>query len=150
MDEKKYEKKCKFSDLVSQTITKIEKLNDVELVFYTKDIVYRMYHDYQCCESVYIESITGDLEDLIGSPILRAVEEVSETDEEQPDDDETLFYHTLKRWTFYKLATQKGYVDIRWCGSSNGYYSVEVDVFELPTYQYDGKYHDSIKVTIYE
>lgn len=104
-------------DLIGKVITEIDK-NDDEMTFHTSDReIYKMYHYQDCCEHVYIEDIIGDLSDLIGSPITMA-EEISEEDEEA---------YESGTWTFYKFATNKGYVTIRWYGSSNGYYSESVD-----------------------
>lgn len=88
-----------------------------ELVFKTTDgETYRMYHEQDCCEHVRIEDIVGDLQDLVGSEILIA----EEVEGESPADFEAYESYT---WTFYKFATRKGYVDLRWLGESNGYYS---------------------------
>jgi hypothetical protein len=71
---------------------------------------------------VYLDDVSGDLQDLVGEPILQA-EEVNG----QIPANFTPDKHESYMWTFYKLATRKGYVDLRWFGSSNGYYSESVD-----------------------
>ena len=47
-------------------------------------------------------------------------EEATNSDDPPPTSDYAPESYT---WTFYKLATVRGYVTIRWFGSSNGYYS---------------------------
>jgi hypothetical protein len=109
----------KMEELIGKTLNKIVQLDD-EIHFHTIDgEVYKMLHFQDCCENVYVEEIIGDLDDLIGSPITMS-EEVSETDEEA---------YESGTWTFYKFATNKGYVTIRWYGSSNGYYSESVSFY---------------------
>lgn len=118
-----------FSSLNGKTLASIHKEDEDEdaLVFRTvDDEVFIMFHYPHCCESVGIESIVGDLNDLIGSPITLAEKVTSDAwPDSMPKLDEWLTF----TWTFYKLATIKGYVDIRWLGTSDGYYSEEVDFF---------------------
>lgn len=116
---------CDVSALIGKTLTKCVQHGDDELYFYATDgTKYRMFHYQDCCESVTIEDICGDLEDLVGSPILMAEEVSGPPVIDRGDESAT--------WTFYKFATVKGYVTIRWYGCSNGYYSERVD-FELCT-----------------
>lgn len=121
---------AEIKDLVGKTLTEVKIINGDEIIFTVDDgSQYKMYHYQDCCEDVCIEDIIGDLEDLVGTPILRA-EEVSNyepTSKEDIDRTSGAEEYGSCTWTFYKLATIKGYVDIRWYGESNGYYSESVD-----------------------
>jgi hypothetical protein len=116
-----------FDELKGRCLYRVERLGDEELRFYLTESNYvRMYHEQDCCESVYIEDICGDLEDLVGAPLLEAEEVQGYTQDPLQEGEESY------TWTFYKFATRKGSVSIRWYGSSNGYYSesVSVDVID--------------------
>lgn len=80
-------------------------------------------YEQDCCANCSIAQVDGDPEDLVGAPLLMC-EEVSN---DEPKKDE---YDDSFTWTFVKFATTKGYVTLRWYGSSNGYYS------EAPTAYY--------------
>lgn len=137
-------------DMVGKTFVKVERRpyedgygasNDEEIRFTLADgSFYRFYHSQDCCECVEIEDIEGDLSDLEGTPLLKA-ELVTNSGDEDSDPYEGETYERKiggevayiskdesYTWSFYKFATIKGYVDIRWYGSSNGYYSEEVSL----------------------
>lgn len=113
-----------FSDLKGKIVKDInvDKKNvsgDDQIRFKMMDgSVYQMHHVRDCCEQVWIEDICGDLDDLIGYPIVLAESNSSRDKDEHSFD-------VLCTWTFYRIATQKGGLVIRWCGTSNGYYSEE-------------------------
>lgn len=83
----------------------------------------KMYHSQSCCENVTIDDINGDLNDLIGTPIILA--ELRTNVNEGGSVDE---YDSSYTWSFYTFRAHKGFVDIRWYGTSNGHYSEDVDI----------------------
>ena len=121
-----YDKLCNVSVLKGKTLVSVDASEDQIMFTTDSGDMYRMFHEQDCCESVYIESIVGDLMDLVDSEILVAEEgsnlfDIIRDAGKEEDSDESY------TWTFYKFATRKGYVDIRWYGTSNGYYSESVD-----------------------
>jgi hypothetical protein len=88
---------------------------------------FRMYHRQDCCEDVYLDDVAGDLQDLVGSPITLAEEAYRTTNPEGVPTPKYQEDHESFTWTFYRFATVKGYVTLRWYGGSNGYYSESVD-----------------------
>lgn len=108
--------------MIGKTLTSVEGATrrSEEITFTDNEgQQYLMYHEQDCCESVTVEEVIGDISDLIGNPLLTA-----ETRWESHYDDESYGSYT---YTFYEFATIKGSVTLRWCGSSNGYYSESVD-----------------------
>lgn len=119
-------------EMMGKCFLSVKQTTD-ELIFLSKDgSGVKFYHDQDCCETVYIEDVCGDLNDLcdpnLDIPIIVAEEVVSDRrDGLNLDGDESF------TWTFYKFATIKGSVTVRWYGSSNGYYSEGVDIMVLKT-----------------
>lgn len=148
------DKKRLLAEIVGQVMKNVEKVEEKvteydgwkridgnAILFVTqKGKKYALYHRQEGSEEVTIESIVGDLDDLIGEPLLLAEEIVHEGGGKDdgillPEEAMEVLtgeylYNNSRTWTFYKFATRKGYVDIRWCGESNGYYSEEVDFIE--------------------
>ena len=119
------ETSAEFSDLLGKTLTKVvASVGSFSVVFTTiEGETYELRHDQCCCEDVRIEDICGDLSDLVWSPLRQAEES---TNAENPKGNPNSF-----TWTFYRLATNKGAVTIRFYGTSNGYYSERVDFYKL-------------------
>ncbi len=120
--------------LKGKTLTAVEVNSNNDEILFTTDTgeKYKMYHEQDCCEGVSIEDINGDLQNLVGSPITLAEESTNNEPKteimHEGTKDEYRYTDESATWTFYKLATVKGYVDIRWYGTSNGYYSESVDI----------------------
>jgi hypothetical protein len=104
--------------------------NRIEFITNSNEL-YILAHKQDCSESVVIEDICGDLEDLINSPILKADESSNVDKSKSLSFNEDICSAT---WTFYKFATLNGYVDIRFYGESNGCYSETANLYKVTSY----------------
>jgi hypothetical protein len=113
--------------LIGKTIRTIEKASvngDDILIFVMEDgEVFSMFHEQDCCEGVWLEDIDGELSDIRGYPLIRAEESTSKENPLDKDRSDESF-----TWTFYRFETEHGFVNLRWYGTSNGYYSESVSL----------------------
>lgn len=122
-----YQDRVNIEDFIGKTFTEIRGMESGSdsIFFVTDECQYMMYHGQDCCESVSVDDIVGDVNDLLNCKILEAYE--ADSGDAKPlgkyDDSYT--------WTFYRLATIKGTVTIKWYGTSNGYYSESVDIEKI-------------------
>jgi len=112
-------KETKFSDLVGKTLSEVKVERDKITFIVDETESYSMFHGQDCCEQVWIEDICGDLNSLVGVPILFADESSSQVEDKSN-------YSSLE-WTFYRIGCIKGSAVIRWCADLDTYYSVQVD-----------------------
>lgn len=122
-------KEVPFNVLLGKTLVKFDKRGNEEIIFTCSDgSGYRMDHSQDCCEFVAIEDICGDPDLLIGETICQAEESTNNTDERR---DTQEYKDKSFTWTFYRMATNRGSLVIRWYGTSNGYYSESVNFTQI-------------------
>ena len=113
-----------FKTLTNKKIVDVRGLtrgSDYISILFSDGDAIKFYHSQDCCESVEVDDVYGCEDDLIDA-ILYDIELVQSNDRRKDKYDESY------TWSFYKFRTSKGYVDVRWYGHSNGYYSETVDV----------------------
>lgn len=103
-----------------------------EIYFYCKNgNIVKFYHYQDCCEYVFLADADGLTNgvDIFTDCNWCVIEEVIK-DNTDKDTEPIYEYDDSYTWTFYKFKTNKGYDTMRWYGTSNGYYSENVD-FEI-------------------
>ena len=112
--------------LVGKVLSSVVQDEDDELIFTLESgEKLHLYHSQDCCETVRIDKIIGNLGDLVGSPIL-AAEETIHRKKDGSCPAPPASHDDSWTWTLYRFETAKGVVEARWFGTSNGYYSEEV------------------------
>ena len=118
--------RCNIDELVGKAVRGLA-YSDEYFQILTDDCIYIFYHEYDCCESVWLTQVDGISDKIIGTRIVIA-EVVIKTGEDGIID--TYDYDSIT-WSFYKIGTNKGMIYFRWQVESNGYYSESVDLIKI-------------------
>lgn len=114
----------KIDEMIGQTFNAVERSeHDEHLLFRAEDVHFKFMHRQEGDETVVLESVCGNLSDLVGVPILMASEWTT-SNRDNP-------FRTHTR-TSYKFGTVKGSVLVQWLGTSDGQDSEEVSLLRFP------------------
>ena len=108
-----------------KSITGLEEHSEKVTITFEGGSYIEQYHDQDCCESVTINQVDGNPDKFIGAIAHELIEKVLYKDDMSAD--QLPEYTESLTATFYTLKTSKGYLDWRWYGESNGYYSESVE-----------------------
>lgn len=111
-------------ELKGEVLTNIDVAGDEIMLTTQSGRKVRIFHCQDCCESVSIHGIDGEVTKLLGKPLL----DVSETN---PDDAPAEGSDESYTWTVHEFRVDDATVIVRWFGSSNGYYSESVSIADL-------------------
>ena len=124
--DERYRNSCDIKDMVGKKVVGIY-YDEENFQILTDDGVYAFYHEQSCCESVWLTQVDGINDKIIGSRIVIA--------EVVTDEKDTEYGHIT--WSFYKIGTNKGMIDFRFQGESNGFYSETVDLIKIEGQVYE-------------
>jgi hypothetical protein len=111
----------KFKDLVGRKIKSIS-VHPYEVHFeLDKGERYRLYHSQDCCETVGVNGVFGDISSIVGGDVTQAIEEVfSDHDPEGYVREEKEYRDYSYTWSIFKLVTTYGKLEIRFWGNPTG------------------------------
>lgn len=119
-----------FSTLAGLVLEKFEVSHDKDRInIVASGRKFTMFHEQDCCESVVVDDIQGNIERALSETIIDATEYSRPPSNDLPNIKEECGDESCT-WTFYTIRTQSETIVIRWYGSSNGYYSESVSFFE--------------------
>ncbi len=113
-------------EIIGRIPVAVVQTDDTIAMSFADGAIASWYHVQDCCELVIVDDVVGEWADLYGHPLLIAEERVSD-DCPGLSLDHPCHYEDSNTWTFYTFRNLGGSVDVRWHGSSNGYYSERVE-----------------------